>query len=243
MNFPYEQHVKFSMNKPTIKIGVVSDVVCPWCYIGKRRLEKAIAELSPRFTFEVEYFPFELNPQMPSQGIDQKDYLMNKFGGEERYHQLTDHVTSIAAQEGLTLDYPAQKISPNTRNAHRLIQFAKENQKQLAVVEALFKAYFTDGIDLSKTENLLSVAVAAGLDREKTEAFLKSDAGRAEVEFTERELQQSGITGVPFYVVDNKYGISGAQPSESFIKAFEEIASADKVLETGESCDVDQKNC
>jgi predicted DsbA family dithiol-disulfide isomerase len=243
LNFHFKRHVKFPMNKPIIKIGVVSDVVCPWCYIGKRRLEKAIAELSPRFTFEVEYFPFELNPQMPSHGVDQKDYLINKFGGEERYHQLTDHVTSIAAQEGLTFDYPAQKISPNTRNAHRLIQFAKEDQKQLAFVEALFKAYFTEGIDLSKTENLVAIAVAAGLDKEKTEAFLTSDAGKTEVELTELELQQSGITGVPFYVVDNKYGISGAQPSESFIKAFEEIASAGNVMVAGDSCDVDQKDC
>jgi predicted DsbA family dithiol-disulfide isomerase len=243
LNFHFKRHVKLPMNKPAIKIGVVSDVVCPWCYIGKRRLEKAIAELSDRFTFEVEYFPFELNPQMPSQGVDQKEYLMNKFGGEERYHQLTDHVTTVAAQEGLTLDYPAQKISPNTRNAHRLIQFAKENQKQLTVVEALFRAYFTEGIDLSKIENLLAIAVAAGLDKEKTEAFLKSDAAKTEVELTELQLQQSGITGVPFYVVDDKYGISGAQPSESFIKAFEEIASADKVLKAGDSCDVDEKNC
>jgi predicted DsbA family dithiol-disulfide isomerase len=243
LNFRYNRHVKLPMNKPTIKIGVVSDVVCPWCYIGKRRLEKAISELSHRFNFEVEYFPFELNPQIPPQGVEQKNYLISKFGGEERYLEITAHVTTVAAREGLTFDFSTQKISPNTRNAHRLIEFAKESQKQLVLVEALFKAYFTEGIDLSKTENLLAIAVAAGLDKEKTKAFLKSDAGKIEVELTERELQQSGVTGVPFYLVDNKYGISGAQPSESFIKAFEEIASADKVLEAGESCDVDQKDC
>src|SRR5687768_3200057 len=108
------------MSKEKIRIGVVSDVVCPWCYIGKRRLEKAIQNLSDRFDFEVEYFPFELNPQIPASGLDQKDYLIKKFGGEDRYRQLTDHVSKVAAVDGLRFDYNAQKISPNTRNAHRL---------------------------------------------------------------------------------------------------------------------------
>jgi predicted DsbA family dithiol-disulfide isomerase len=230
------------MNKPTIKIGVVSDVVCPWCYIGKRRLEKAMHKLSDRFNFEVEYFPFELNPQMPASGMDQKAYLSSKFGGEERYHQITDNTTSVAAGEGLTFNFAIQKISPNTRNAHRLVQLAKENNKQLDVVEALFKAYFTEGTDLSKNENLVALAFQNGLDKEATELLLNSEAGVMEVEMTEHRLQQSGITGVPFYIINNKYGISGAQPSESFIKAFEEIASSPDIAE-GESCDVETKNC
>jgi predicted DsbA family dithiol-disulfide isomerase len=230
------------MNKLTIKIGVVSDVVCPWCYIGKRRLEKAMHKLSDRFNFEVEYFPFELNPKMPVSGLDQKAYLSNKFGGEERYEQITGHTSSVAAQEGLTFDFAIQKISPNTRNAHRLIQFAKENNKHLELVESLFRAYFTEGIDLSKNENLVTIAVQNGLDKEKAELFLGSETGVMEVEMVEHELQQSGITGVPFYIIDNKFGISGAQPSESFIKAFEEITSSTDVAE-GESCDVEKKNC
>jgi predicted DsbA family dithiol-disulfide isomerase len=230
--------------KSTIKIGVISDVVCPWCYIGKRRLEKAMLELSDKFDFEVEYFPFELNPQIPASGLNQKEYLASKFGGEERYQQITGNVTTTAAREGLKFDFASQNISPNTRNAHRLIQLAKENNNHVALVEALFKAYFTDGTDLSKTENLVEIAANAGMDRAKVEQFLQSDAGIAEVEMTERELQQMGISGVPFYIINNKYGISGAQPSESFIKAFEEIASAPAVVaEGGEACDVDGKNC
>jgi predicted DsbA family dithiol-disulfide isomerase len=230
------------MNKPTIKIGVVSDVVCPWCYIGKRRLEKAMHKLSDRFNFEVEYFPFELNPQMPASGLDQKTYLSNKFGGEERYQQITAQTTSVAAQEGLTFNFAIQKISPNTRNAHRLIQLGREHNKQLGLVESLFNAYFTEGIDLSKNENLVNIAVQNGLNKEEVELFLKSDTGTTEIEMTEHQLQQSGITGVPFYIINNTYGISGAQSSESFLKAFEEITSSPDVAE-GESCDVEKENC
>jgi predicted DsbA family dithiol-disulfide isomerase len=230
------------MTKPIIKIGVVSDIVCPWCYIGKRRLEKAMHKLSEKFDFEVEYFPFELNPQMPAQGLDQKDYLVNKFGGEARYQQLTGHVTEVASGEDLKFDYSTQKISPNTRTSHRLIQLAKEDGLQLEMVEALFKAYFTEGIDLSKTENLVEIAVAAGMQRDKVELFLQSSTGVAEVEMAELELQKLGITGVPFYVIDNKYGISGAQASDAFIKAFEEIGSA-SVQPQGQACDVEKKNC
>jgi predicted DsbA family dithiol-disulfide isomerase len=230
------------MSKPKIKVGVISDVVCPWCYIGKRRLENAINNLSDKFDFDVEYFPFELNPQIPESGFDQKEYLTNKFGGEERYNQITDNTADVAAKEGLMFDFQGQKKSPNTRNAHRLIQFAKEDNKHLQMVEALFKAYFTDGVDLTKTESLVQLAANIGLDKTKIEQFLLSDTGKIEVEMAERELQQLGITGVPFYIIDNKFGISGAQPSESFIKAFEEIGSA-PIAEGGEVCDVDAKNC
>lgn len=230
------------MTKPTIKIGVISDIVCPWCYIGKRRLEKAMHKLSDRFDFEVEYFPFELNPQMPAAGLDQKEYLTKKFGGENRYSQLTSHVTEVASQEGLTFDYTSQKRSPNTRNSHRLIQFAKEDGKHLILVEALFKAYFTDGIDLSSNENLLDIAERAGLDKKKVEQLLNSTTGIVEVEMAEQELQRLGITGVPFYIVNDKYGISGAQQSEAFIKAFEEIVPSTDLV-TDQACDVDGTNC
>lgn len=230
------------MTKPIIKVSVVSDVVCPWCYIGKRRLEKAIDKLSDKFDFEVEYFPFELNPHIPVGGLDQKQYLSDKFGGEERYEQITDHTSAIAAEEGLTFDFDSQKVSPNTRNAHRLIQLAKEDNRHLVLVEALFKAYFTDGIDLSRTENLVNICVQAGMDKSKVELFLQSSTGITEVEIAELELQKIGISGVPFYIIDNKYGISGAQHSESFIKVFEEIATAADIA-GGESCNVDEKNC
>jgi predicted DsbA family dithiol-disulfide isomerase len=229
------------MSKPKIKIDVVSDVVCPWCYIGKRRLEKAVDQLKDKYEFELEYHPFELNPGMPVEGTDQKKYLTNKFGGEDRYKQITDRVTSVATEEGLRFDFKKQKVSPNTREAHRIIQFAKQEGKQPEVKEAFMKAYFEEGIDLSKKENLIDVAVQAGVLKEKVEKLLSTDEGLAEVALAESELQKLGITGVPFYIINNQYGISGAQPSESFVQAFEDIG--DKTELTGDVCDVEDKNC
>lgn len=231
------------MQKPTLKVSVISDVVCPWCYIGKRRLEKAINNLSDKYTFEVEYFPYELNPQMPASGLDQKQYLSDKFGGEEHYIQKTAYTTAVAEKEGLVFNFDIQKTSPNTRNAHRLIQLAKEDNKHLAMVEALFKAYFTDGVDLSKSENLTRLAEKLGMDGSKVEQFLKSNTGIDEVEMAEKELQKLGISGVPFYIINNKYGISGAQPAEAFIQAFEEIGIATTSAPIGETCDISAKNC
>lgn len=229
------------MSKPKIKIDIVSDVVCPWCYIGKRRLEKAVDLLKDKYEFELEYHPFELNPGMPLAGTDQKEYLTNKFGGEERYHQITDRVTTVAGEEGLPFDFGKQKISPNTRDAHRIIQFAKKEGKQPEMKEAFMRSYFVEGIDLSKKENLISVAVRAGLSKEKVEKLLSTDEGLAEVALAEKELQKIGITGVPFYIINNKYGISGAQPSASFVQAFEDISS--KIELSDDVCNVEDKNC
>jgi predicted DsbA family dithiol-disulfide isomerase len=229
------------MSKPLIRIDVVSDVVCPWCYIGKRRLERAVSQLQQEFDFQIEYHPFELNPDMPEQGKNQKEYLSNKFGGEAQYHQITGRVTQTAAQEGLHFDFEKQKISPNTRHSHRLIAFAKQAGLQLPMKEALMSAYFEKGIDLTKKENLLAIAVEVGLDKNKTEAFLNSDELLAEVKVEEQMNYQRGISGVPFYIINNKYGVSGAQPTEVFMNAFREISQ--EVTANGEACDVDSKEC
>jgi len=209
--------------KPKIKIDVVSDVVCPWCYIGKRRLEKAVHELSSKYDFDIEYHPFELNPTTPESGLNQREYLTKKFGGEERYTELTSRVAGVAAEEGLSFDFSKQAISPNTRKAHSLIQFARGEGKQLEVKEAFMKAYFTDGVDLSKKENLINVAVKAGLETEKVEKVLEDENAPIQIALAEQELSKLGISGVPFYIVNNTYGISGAQSSETFVNAFNEI--------------------
>lgn len=229
------------MAKPTLKIDIVSDVVCPWCYIGKRRIERAMDQLKDQFDFEVEYHPFELNPHMPKEGSNQKEYLAAKFGGEERYQQITGHVTSVAAQEGLKFDFENQQVSPNTLNAHRLIAFAKREGKQPQMKEALMSAYFEQGIDLSKNKNLVAIAVKQGLDETRVTDFLNSDELTDEVKMEEHINVQRGISGVPFYIIDNKYGVSGAQASETFVKALTEIGS--KIPATAEACDIDEKNC
>jgi predicted DsbA family dithiol-disulfide isomerase len=229
------------MPKPKIKIDIVSDVVCPWCYIGKRRLEKALAQVADQVDVELEYHPFELNPDTPAEGRNQKEYLTKKFGSEAKYMQIANHVTEVAAQEGLAFDFTKQTISPNTRDSHRLIWFAKKYDKQIEMKEALMKAYFIDGIDLTKSKNLIAIASNTGLNGEETKNFLNSSDGLLEVTNEEMQNTQRGIRGVPFYIINNQYGISGAQPSEVFAKAFLEISS--ESLTEGEACDVERKEC
>ena len=213
------------MNKPTIKVDIVSDVVCPWCYIGKRRMEKAIEEVAGEINVEIEYHPFELNPDAPKEGRNQKEYLSAKFGSVEKYNELTSYVTKVAAEEGLKFDYSKQSISPNTRDAHRIIMYARNEGKQLAAKEAFMKAYFEDGVDLTRKENLIRIASETGLDQSKVQALLDSNEGLEEVQKEEYVYQQRGVRGVPFFIINNKYGISGAQPSDVFADALRRVVS------------------
>lgn len=212
------------MDKLKLKIGVVSDVVCPWCYIGKRRLEKAMEKSSDRFAFDVEYFPFELNPQMPEAGTNYREYLCRKFGSEAKFHELTEHVSRVAANEGLDFRLDLQETAPNTRNAHRIIMIAREEDRQNEVVEALFRAYFSEGIDLTRIDNLVDIAEQAGLDAGKVQLLLDSNTGKVEIEMAEKELHELGITSVPLFVINDRIAVSGAQPVETFIKAFEDAS-------------------
>ncbi len=228
--------------KPVIKIDIVSDVICPWCYIGKRRIEKAMRELNHEFDFDVHYLPFELNPQTPKEGFNQKEYLTDKFGGQERYDQITSQVTKVALAEGLLFNFDKQHISPNTKDAHRVIWFAKQKGKQLQVKEAFMKAYFEEGVDLTRKENIIAIAAAAGLDKERVASLLDSNEGISEVNQLEQQNHQRGISGVPFYIINNQYGISGAQTSDVFIQALKQIVS-EVNLPASEACTVDEKNC
>jgi len=212
------------MDKNKIKIDVVSDVVCPWCYIGKRRLENALSRLPENIEVDLNFLPFELNPDIPKTGTDHKTYLADKFGSRERYDQLTEHVVNVAAGEGLKFNYENQSVMPNTLDAHRLIQYAKKSGKQPAIKEALMKAYFEQGIDLSKQENLLNIAEQNGLDRDEVKSFLSSEQGILEIKQQEQANHQRGISGVPFYIINNKYGVSGAQPSDTFVEILMEVA-------------------
>jgi len=213
------------MEKPKIKLDIVSDVVCPWCYIGKRRVEKAMAELADEFDFEVRYLPFELNPIIPATGVNQKEYLTAKFGGPAQYEKITRHVTDVAAGEGLAFDFERQHVAPNTRQAHRVIWLAGREGAQARVKEALMKAYFEQGVDLSQAENLAAIATGAGLPAERVKNFLNTDEGAREVAALEVIHPQRGITAVPFYIVNDRVGISGAQTPDVFVRAFREISA------------------
>jgi predicted DsbA family dithiol-disulfide isomerase len=211
--------------KQIIKIDVVSDIVCPWCYIGKRRLERAIETLETTYEFEIEYHPFELNPNHPATGVDHRTFLVSKFGSEDRYQALTDHVSSIASQEDLTFNYDLQKILPNTRKAHALVQLAGQEGVQGVLVELLFKAYFTEGTDLSSNDTLLDIAAESGIDRVNAEQYLSDENSLLQVALAEQQMYKLGISGVPFFIINRKYGVSGAQTPDVFIKAFQEITT------------------
>jgi predicted DsbA family dithiol-disulfide isomerase len=211
--------------KQIITIEVVSDVVCPWCYIGKRRMEKAIDQLRDKFDFEVTFSPFELNADMPPQGKDQKAYLSAKFGGPEKYEQITAHVTGIARSEGLSFDFSKQNVSPNTRDAHRIIMLAGKSDVQPAVNEAFMKAYFEQGVDLSNRDNLISIAVNAGMNEKDLTEMFANEEYVSEVITREQINYQRGVSGVPFFIINNKYGVSGAQPTSAFIEIFNQVGS------------------
>lgn len=183
-----------------------------------------MALASGTYRFEVEYYPFELNPHLPEQGLSYRDYLTRKFGSEEKFRELTAHVTQAAAREGLRFHPELQKVSPNTRNAHRIIMLARDSGRQSDVVEAFFRAYFVEGIDLSSIEILADIAEGEGLDRTAVLQLLNSNTGKLEIEMAEKELHDLGITAVPLFIIDDRLGISGAQPIEVFSKAFEEVA-------------------
>ncbi|MEZ4905474.1 MAG: DsbA family oxidoreductase [Spirosomataceae bacterium] len=204
--------------KPHLKIDIVSDVVCPWCYIGKRRLEKAIKEIEENYTFTINYLPFQLSPDTPAEGENTKERLIAKFGGEARYHQIIKQVSLVAAGEGLNFDLENQTISPNTHLLHRLAWYAQQQGKQLEMMEALFQAYFEQRMDLSKIENILTLAINVGLDAERVRALLVSDEGKEAIDQLLYQNHLMGVSGVPYYIINDKYAISGAQPTKLFLK-------------------------
>jgi predicted DsbA family dithiol-disulfide isomerase len=226
--------------KIKVKVDVVSDVVCPWCYIGKRRLEKAMDLLKETHEFSITYLPFELNPLMPEKGMHQPTYLAKKFGSEEKYHQITQHVSQVAATEGLDFRFDLQHVSPNTRKAHMLLLLAIQQGKQTELKEALMKAYFTDGVDLSNEENLIRIAEGVGLSG-NLQHFLQTKANENHVVELEKQMQQMGISGVPFFIINNKTGVSGSQPAETFLELFNGLQKEQSL--TKESCDADGENC
>lgn len=196
------------------------DVICPWCFVGKRRLEKAISAADGQFEIVVRWYPFQLNPAMPKEGISRRDYRIRKFGSWERSMQLDANMVVAGNEEGILFDFDRMERTPNTLDAHRLIWLADQEGVQNEVVEALFRAYFTVGRDIGNPKTLIEVVAEAGLDRGKAEAVLNSDEGMAAIDEASKMADRHYVTGVPFFIVNNGITVSGAQPVESFIEAF-----------------------
>ena len=206
-----------------LKIEVYSDVVCPWCYVGKRRLERALTEFGGNV--RVTWRPFQLNPTMPKEGMDRTAYLEAKFGSLDSFRQLEEHVLAAGAAERIPFAFEKIAKTPNTFAAHRLIWLGEREGCQNAVVDALFRGYFEEGADIGSIAALVRLAEEAGLHREVVERFLRSDEGTAEVKAEEAAGHRLGIRGVPYFVVNGTYAISGAQPVETFVSSLKRIAA------------------
>ena len=213
-----------------VTIDVVSDVVCPWCFIGKRRLEKALA-LKPDIPVEVRYHPYFLNPWVPREGIGRDEYLTKKFGSPERYKQIAGRVSAAAAEEGLTYAVDKMKRQPNTLDCHRLILWAQSSGKAPQIKQRLMDLYFTEGGDLSDRDVLVKAADDVGMDANTVREMLASDADVDRVEAAANTAKEAGIDGVPTFIIGGVAAISGAQDPQVLANAIEQIANnRDKFL-------------
>ena len=206
-----------------IKLDIISDPICPWCYIGKANLDRAL-ERHPEHPFEIEWHPFQLNPDIPPEGMDRRDYLEAKFGGREAAIQTYARIAEAGEAAGLAIDFGAIKTTPNTIDAHRLIHWAGLVGRQTAVVSALFKAYFVEGRDIGDREVLLDIAAATGLDLAVIGRLIGSDADIDDIKARDRNARERGVSGVPTFVVANQHVVAGAQPPELWDRVIEEAA-------------------
>ena len=209
------------------KIDIISDPICPWCYIGKTRLDRAL-ELNPTHNFIIEWHPFQLNPTMPKDGMDRREYLEAKFGGQKEAIEVYSNIDKTATETGLSLNFGGIKRTPNTIDAHRLIHWAGIEGRQNSIIERLFKAYFQEGRDISEHSVLTRIASAAGMDQDVVRSLLKSDADKEDIKARDTDARKRGIQGVPAFVVANEYVIQGAQTIDiwdSIIKEIQEVIS------------------
>ncbi len=211
-------------------MDIVSDTICPWCYIGKRRLERALAE-TPRPDLTVMWRPFQLNPDMPAEGMDRKDYLADKFGGAENAQQVYAPIVAAGNEEDIPFDFGAMRRAPNTIQSHRLIAFAGATGRQDAVVESLFKGYFTEGKDIGDVEVLANLAADGGMDKQAALDYLAGQEGLEEARREDAMARETGISGVPAFILERKYLISGAQGPEVFHQAFEMVSKTEAEAE------------
>ena len=214
---------------PPLRIDVVSDVVCPWCFVGKRQLEEALRRWAAAHPGapapEVRWLPFQLNPDMPPEGIDRREYLQRKFGRGDPA-AIYNRVREAAAAAGLDLELQAIGRQPNTLRAHALVHFAGEEGRQDAMVEALFDAYFRRGVDLTRDETLRALGAEAGLDEGSIAEALGNEAVWQAIADADLQARELGIDGVPFFIVGGRIGVAGAAGADALVQAFERAATA-----------------
>jgi len=208
----------------TVKLDIMSDPICPWCYIGKTHLDKALAAI-PDHPFVIEWHPFQLNPDMPDEGMDRREYLERKFGGKDGAVRAYAPVVEHAENAGLKIDFEGMKRTPNTLDAHRLIHWAGIEGKQDDVVDALFDAYFVQTRDIGDHEVLADIADGVGMDAAVVLKLLQSDADREDIRNRDTHSRQMGVNSVPTFIVANQHAVPGAQPPEMWEKVIGDIMS------------------
>ncbi len=207
-----------------MQIDVISDTVCPWCYIGKRRLERAM-KLRPQIQFDVRWRPFQLDPATPKEGVERRAYIERKFGSSEKIKPIHNALLEAGAAEGISFAFDKIVRTPNTINSHRLIRWSHSAGMQDAVVELLFKRYFTEGADIGDIAVLSQIGADAGMDHELVEEMLNSDADREKVEHEDTMARKIGISGVPTYLVGGKVLVTGAQDADHLAHVIDRVAN------------------
>jgi len=202
-----------------MRIDIVSDVICPWCFIGKRRLATALRQRGE--TSEVAWHPFQLNPDMPAEGMPRERYLANKFGGAQHAGRIYENLTNVGSSVGIPFAFDRIKVTPNTRDAHRLIRYASGTDHADGVVEALFRAYFIEGRNIGEAATLVEVGAEAGLDRAEVQRYIRGTEAVEETLAEDLSARRIGITAVPCFIFDKKYVVSGAQEPEFFFPLFD----------------------
>jgi predicted DsbA family dithiol-disulfide isomerase len=210
-----------------IQLDIISDVACPWCYIGKGYLDRAL-ESRPDHPFLVEWHPFQLNPDLPPEGMDRMEYMTAKFGSRENVMRMHEPLLAHAEKAGVEFDLPAIRRAPNTLDAHRLIHWAGLEGRQTPVVSALMKAYWRDGRDIGDAEVLAEIAGEQGLDRAMTERLLAGDADRDAIRARVRHSQDRGVHSVPTFILGNRHALQGAQPVEAWLRVINELTESMK---------------
>ncbi|MEE2773910.1 MAG: DsbA family oxidoreductase [Pseudomonadota bacterium] len=205
-----------------VKFEIFSDPICPWCYIAKKWLDRAL-EAYPEHNFNIEWKPFQLNPYMPVEGMARQDYLDKKFGSRQQAIEAYKLIVETLVKNKINIDFAAIEKTPNTLNAHRLIFWAGIEGVQTRVVSGLFNAYFRDGKDIGCHDVLVEIASKHGLRRELIEKLLSSNEDREHVKNIDTKARQSGIKGVPMFIIDHTYAVSGAQPTQFWMEVFSEI--------------------
>lgn len=210
------------MTEETITLDILSDPICPWCYIGKTHLDAALAAV-PDHPFVIQWHPFQLNPDMPTEGMDRRAYLEGKFGGKAGAVQAYAPVVERAEAAGLAINFEAMQRTPNTMDAHRLIHWAGLENKQTEAVDALFKAYFVDARDIGDPDVLADIADNIGLDASVVRRLLQSDSDREDITKRDGHSREMGVTSVPTFIVAGKHAVPGAQSPELWQQVIAEL--------------------